>query len=205
MNVEEFLATFLASAGAASRATGLDTSVILAQWADETAWGSSSAWVDGHNYAGVSPGGHIASYASPAAGLDAYIATMNGSPQFGPRVRTGATPSAQCELLGSAHPVWAASGYNNGAGPGSALIAIIEANDFEQYDTTAPPPASPTPPQIGELDMISTEVVTTPEGVDQLQVLVYDPDTKAVDQYWQNVGSPTWNGPIVVVPPAAAA
>ena len=61
---------------------------------------------------------------------------MNSQPQFGPSIRKGTTPQAQCFLLGDCSPVWAASHY--GSPPGSTLVQIIVDNDLTRYDTAPP-------------------------------------------------------------------
>src|SRR5271170_4002821 len=70
-----FFAARVADARVAAGVLGWYPSVILAQWAVETEYGTSIAWVDWHNYAGVSPNGKIAHYPDNAAGLSAYIRT----------------------------------------------------------------------------------------------------------------------------------
>jgi hypothetical protein len=92
--------------------------------------------------------------------VDEYVSLMNRSPQFGPRIRQGTTPQAQAVLLGSAHPVWALAGYNNGNGPGSALIQIIADYNLEQYDAPPAPAPVPTPPSTGAKNMNCTDPAT---------------------------------------------
>jgi hypothetical protein len=126
----------LPEASRAAAATGLFTSVVLAQWADETDYGQSTDWTVKHNPGNISPGGVVASYPSLVIGVQAYIYTMNSQPQFGPSIRKGTTPQAQCFLLGDCSPVWAASHY--GSPPGSTLVQIIEDSDLTRYDTAPP-------------------------------------------------------------------
>ena len=114
----------------ASAATGVLTSVILAQWADETAYGTSNDWTVKHNPGNVSPGGVVATYPSLDAGVNAYILTMNGG--LYQAVKQAFGWQAQCIALGRSP--WASGHYDDGSGPGSALIAIITANQLWQYD-----------------------------------------------------------------------
>jgi hypothetical protein len=55
--MSSFIDPWLADAKSAHAQTGVLTSVILAQWLDETANFSSRAFVSGNNYAGVSYSG----------------------------------------------------------------------------------------------------------------------------------------------------
>lgn len=108
-------------AATAAAQTGVPAEAILAQWADETGFGTSSAFVSGHNFAGVSPGGSVASYPSYTSGLAAYIQTLNSPLYNGARV---ADPAAAAVALGQSP--WAASHYSaGGGGPGSDLLNIM--------------------------------------------------------------------------------
>lgn len=148
-------------AGAAARAaadTGLWTSVVLAQWCDETAYGTSRAFLYGNNFAGVSPGGVVASYPSQAAGLAAYVETMNLA-YYDP-VRAAKDAGAREQALALGASPWAAGHYEAiGGGPGSALVAIIDALDLMKYDG-AEGSLNPQPPRIGEPTMQCTDPVT---------------------------------------------
>jgi hypothetical protein len=121
--------------------TGLFVSLVLAQWADETEYGGPD-WSEFRNPGNVGDpaAGGQTTFPTLQAGVNEYINLMNTSPQFGPRIKQGATPQTQAILLGTAHPVWALGGYNDGNGPGSALISIISDYNLTQYDSAPPSP-----------------------------------------------------------------
>lgn len=119
--------------------TGVLTSVILAQWANETAYGGPD-WSVFHNPGNVGDpvaGGQMV-YPTLQAGVDAYISTMLLS--YYDAVRAATTWQAQASALGRSP--WAASHY--GSPPGEDLVQIIIANDLTQYDGPTPP--APLPP-----------------------------------------------------------
>jgi hypothetical protein len=136
MTPQDFVNEVLAQAQRGKGATGLEVSVILAQWANETGWGSSDFFSQGHNPAGISPGGNVAAYPSLEAGVDAWISTMELSYYNGVRAAEGR--QAQAVALGESP--WAGSHYDNGNGPGSMLIEIINENSLWLYDGAAPAP-----------------------------------------------------------------
>lgn len=135
MNPQDFINDVLAYAQRGAQ-TGLMVSVILAQWANETGWGSSPYFTDGHNPAGISPGGVVAAYPSLDAGVAAWIQTMD-LPYYD-AVRSAQGRNAQAVALGESP--WAGSHYDNGSGPGSMLIEIINENNLWTYDGPAPGP-----------------------------------------------------------------
>lgn len=127
-----FFTLALPYARRASQATGVLVSVVLAQWANETAYGTSNDWTVKHNPGNISPGGVVASYPTLDAGVNAWIATMNDGAYAS--VRAGRTWRAQAVALGVSP--WASGHYDDGTGPGSALIDIITTNKLWQYDPT---------------------------------------------------------------------
>lgn len=137
-----FFADVAPDAKIASARTGVPVSVILAQWAIETGYGTSSAWLTGHNYAGVSPGGHVASYTDRPSGLAAYISTL--SSQFYAAVRGAGSPSAAAVALGDSP--WAASHYG---GHGADLQTVITTNNLARFDTGATLVTGPAGPAGG--------------------------------------------------------
>ncbi|HLY84816.1 MAG TPA: glucosaminidase domain-containing protein [Acidimicrobiales bacterium] len=145
MTVQSFIADVAPDAAIASARTGLPESVILAQWGNETGWGTSDAWLRGHNYAGVSPGGSVGYYPDRASGLAAYISTMM-LPYYNSVRSAGTNPTTVAEALGASP--WAAGRYLNGkgGGPGSALVDEISAYGLTGYDTPAAAPVAPTVP-----------------------------------------------------------
>ena len=173
-----FITNNVAAAARCAADTGLWTSVVLAQWADETAWGTSHAWVYGHNPAGISPGGKIASYPSPGAGFAAYVLTMNLDYYVKVRDSRIDGPVAQALELGNSE--WAGGHYiaEGSSTPGSALVAIIDSMDLTAYDgaeesLNPPPKPKPAPAPIEEEEMTpfvaqeassEAEFVIWPEG-----------------------------------------
>lgn len=138
-----FFSKELTPAARAAADTGLFTSVVLAQWADETGYGTSSAWVYGNNPAGISPDGSIANYPSQAAGYAAYVETMNLD--YYDAVRAAKEQGALAQAYALGQSPWAAGHYTGaGEAPGQSLVDIIETNDLTAYDglesTLNPPP-----------------------------------------------------------------
>lgn len=128
-----FVSKYAATAARAAADTGLWTSVVLAQWSNETFYGTSRAFLLGNNFAGVSPGGVIANYPSQSAGLAAYIETMN-LPDYDP-VRAARSSGAREQAFALGRSPWAAGHYAGVDGvDGSALVSIMDALDLYAYD-----------------------------------------------------------------------
>lgn len=149
MSNASFFTTYLNDAKACSTQNGFLTSVILAQWADETGYGgslsnASTLW----NFAGISAGGGVNSFGTEALGIAAYVSNTKQSYLNNVRAASGST--AQCQALGkgagngTTGPYWAASGYDyNDYQAGHArgtfnfgvdLISIIKSYNLTQYD-----------------------------------------------------------------------
>lgn len=147
----QFFSKFATDAQIASAATGVLRSVILAQWADETSYGTSQAFTSGWNFAGVSYGGSVNGFPSQQAGLDAYIQVLNQSTYDSVRQEKGFRD--QCITLGKSG--WAASGYDvtdfNAGVPftklnwGIDLINIVNQNNLTKYDPSGSTDASGSP------------------------------------------------------------
>lgn len=143
MSTQDFINETLPYAQRGKAATGVLVSVILAQWACETGWGSSDYFSQGHNPAGISPGGVVAAYPSLDAGELAWEQTMELSYYDGVRGALGW--NAQCVALGESP--WAGSHYDNGNGPGSILLDLVKENALWTYDAPAPGPGPQPQPQ----------------------------------------------------------
>lgn len=147
-NVKTFVSQMGGYAQQAEAATGINASVILAQWGNETGWGSSSAWLNNFNPAGIgitSDAVAGASYGSPAGGVKAYIDFVNNNPRYQMVKNAGVNnPNAQAVAFGESG--WAAGQYNDGGGPGSSLISNLSM--FTPTGATATPAAT-TPTQAG--------------------------------------------------------
>lgn len=173
-----FISNNVAAAARCAADTGLWTSVVLAQWSNETFYGTSRAWVFGHNPAGISPGGQIADYPSLGDGLRAYVFTM-GLEYYAP-VRAARPQGAVAQALALGRSPWA-GGHYIGEGseePGSALVGIIESMDLTAYDgaeqtlnpqpqpSTAPPPPEEDEmnPFVAQESASAAEFVIWPDG-----------------------------------------
>lgn len=170
---DEFIALVLPYVRQAGAALDWWPSVILAQWADETDWGNSPAWINRKNPAGID----ITS--SSVAGPDfptyeaatlAYIEFAKGSNY---RPVTAAFPrGAQNQAIALGNSPWSAARYNNGGGPGSSLLAFMADYGLQRYDeaTPAPAPVDPTP-----------NPPTPPAYLEAENVQAYDPKSGG---YW---------------------
>lgn len=125
MSVQSFVDQMAPYALTAQNETGINANVILAQWANETANGTSPAFVNDFNPAGIGITSASVSgqdYGSIAGGVQAYINFVNDNSRYQAVKAAGVNnPQAQAVALGNSG--WAAGGYNNGGGPGSDLIA----------------------------------------------------------------------------------
>lgn len=134
----------------ASKATGVLPSVILAQWGCETAWGTSSDFVDGHNFAGISSGGVVIAYPNYPAGLEAYIEVLNLAIYEPVRAAAADGPDAEAKALGASP--WAGDHYQGDPPydyPGGVLVEEIADYNLAQFDallgSNGPEPAPPPP------------------------------------------------------------
>jgi len=133
----------------AAKATGVLPAVILAQWGCETAWGTSSAYVDGHNFAGISSGGVVIEYPTFAAGLAAYVDVLNLAIYEPVRAAAADGPVAEAKALGASP--WAGDHYEGDgayAYPGGVLVDEIESFNLASFDDLLDPtgPEPPKPP-----------------------------------------------------------
>src|ERR1700681_2688599 len=118
-------------------ATGLLPSVILAQWGNETGFGTSAAWRDLHNPAGIGWNGRTYfRYASTGAGVDGWIATMR-LPAYA-AVREAHGFHAQCFELGRSP--WAGGHYlaTPSGEPGAALVNLVLGHNLTRFDPPTP-------------------------------------------------------------------
>ena len=128
----------------ASEQTGIDANVILAQWGIETGWGTSYQWTQHYNPAGIgitSDSVQGQNYGSIGAGVAAYVNFVNNNSRY-QAVKSAQGAQAQAVAMGQSG--WAASGYNNGGGPGSSLLATM-GNLGVNADTGQAMPANALP------------------------------------------------------------
>lgn len=95
-----------------SEATGVSRRLLLAQWAEESGWGTSAAAVLNNNFAGIKPFGRFAAGPDPTyagfSSLDQFargdIAFLEQPRYLGLRTaaRAGASPAQQAALLAGA-------------------------------------------------------------------------------------------------------
>jgi hypothetical protein len=121
--INAFVSQYSAYAQQAAAATGLNAQLILAQWGNETAWGTEFAEKNNIGNVGVYGGGPNPSYATPQAGVQAYINEINSPAMAKVKATAGQSIAVQAAALGS-------SGYAGGdylaegsTQPGSALLA----------------------------------------------------------------------------------
>lgn len=101
--VSGFVQQYLPYAQQVSQQTGLPVAFVLGQAGWESGWGYSNAAANNNNFFGISPGGQLASYGSPAAGFQAYSGLINS--QY-PGAASGGSPLAIAQNL-------VAGGYNS--------------------------------------------------------------------------------------------
>ena len=135
-----FFADALPYAQQAHAATDVDTSVILAQWADEQGYDWPPLYNNPGNVGDPYAAGQQ-SYATVEAGVEAYISTMLLGYYVSVREAVGA--DAQCYALGQSP--WAGGQYMANGVPGEVLVELINEFNLTQYDGPTPTP-TPTPP-----------------------------------------------------------
>jgi hypothetical protein len=193
-----FVGRMEAEADRASAATGVLRSVILAQWGLETAWGSSPAWLNQCNPAGIGWNGHTyTSFATIAAGIDGWIQTMRLACYAA--VRAATTRNTQAVALGLSP--WAGGHYiAPPGGPGSALLDVIALYGLARFD-----PAPPPPPPLEEVPLYAGPFVAHD---DARQFIIWPNGTKtalgtAQDGTTLTTNPVTFEWPYVPLSPAA--
>ena len=128
MGQSDFIAVMAPWAKYASAQTGLDANLVMAQWGNETAWGTSHQWTANYNPAGLGitgPEVQGQGFGSINGGVNAYIhwITDGGANNRYYKVIHAGDATAQAVALGNSG--WAAGQYNAGSGPGSSLLQIM--------------------------------------------------------------------------------
>jgi len=117
----------------------LYASVLVAQMADETGWGTSELYRSAHNAAGITigpPTYHYAVYPTWDDFAKGYVATIHNG-LYG-AVLAADSAEAQARALGASP--WAASKYESVPGvPGSALLEIMQDAELYRLDLPAEP------------------------------------------------------------------
>jgi hypothetical protein len=169
-----FFETALPYAEQAHEETDVLVSVVLSQWADETAFGGPD-WSVYHNPGNVGDpaAGGQTTYSSLQTGVEAYIRTMNNGLYQAVKAQPGY--QGQCLALGDSP--WAGGHYIANGVKGLVLIQIIQEQGLTVFDGPAPPGPTPgpTPPagspivkpltgRYGTLNAPIVAVVPTPSG-----------------------------------------
>lgn len=113
---------------AAQNATGINANVILAQWGNETGWGTSSAFTKNFNPAGIGITSSSVSgqdYGSIEGGVQAYINFVNDNSRY-QAVKAAGVNNPQAQAVAFGNSGWAAGKYDDGGGPGSSLVADMQ-------------------------------------------------------------------------------
>jgi hypothetical protein len=151
---QAFIDDVLGDAHAAASHLGVPVSPILAQWANETGWGTSPAWRGGHNYAGVSTlthqqeafgaslfhGGPILAYPNRSDGLAGYLARWTDGVYDSTRAKWHAHADSRDVAMAIEESPWAAGHYG-----GDGLRRLIVEHNLTRYDGQAPPVPAPHP------------------------------------------------------------
>lgn len=138
----------------ASQQTGIPTSVILAQWAIETAWGSSKGARERNNHGGISwgagtlpswskaialdkrpanEGGNYMNYRSIDDFVSDYVTVMK-NPRYSAVRAAGQTPGLADDALALGKSPYAGGHYTSKGVQGQSLIDTIRANELWNYD-----------------------------------------------------------------------
>lgn len=138
----------------ASQETGIPASVILAQWAIETAWGTSKGAVTRNNHGGISwrsatppswstaikadprpasEGAYYLNYRSVDDFVSDYIHVMKGSAYTAVRA-AGKTPGLQDDAYALGASPYAGGHYTVNGVQGQSVVNTIRANELWKYD-----------------------------------------------------------------------
>lgn len=155
---ETFIAEVLGDAHAAASHLGIPVSPVLAQWCNETGFGTSDAWRNGHNYAGVSflepfqeglgahlgDQGEILFYPDRAAGLAGYIGRWADQVYTDTRASWAAHVHDAYQVAQDIEMSPWAGGHYGGDGLKKLMINF----NLTQYDGQPAPVPSPDPQSV---------------------------------------------------------
>lgn len=134
-HVQQFIDQQLPLARRGAEATGLPVSLVLAQWACESAWGRA-ALARAHNLGAITRGGRMATYASPDDFLSDWVRVMH-LPWYAEVLRAAAAhrPLEEIVRLLALSP-YDATQYRAGPAqpPGSLLLRVITGFALTEYD-----------------------------------------------------------------------
>ena len=194
-NDQAFIDEVLGDAHAAASHLGIPVSPILAQWCNETGFGSSDAWRNGHNYAGVSTletfqtqlGAHygdegaILFYPDREAGLAGYIGRWADEVYTDTRAAWAANAHDAYQVAQDIErSPWAEGHYG-----GDGLKALMIQRNLTQYDGQSAPVPAPGPEATpcGALPP-----GPPPAGQRLLKIGMHGPDVAVVQQAMANDG-----------------
>ena len=161
----------------------IPVSAVLAQWADETGWGTSELFRDAFNFAGVTgdadgqvrrlgarvrPDGFLA-YPTHEVGVQGYVMRWNDPVYNNTRNAWHADDSAIAVAKAMEASPWAAGHYNF-----RDLEVIIEDNDLTAYDSGDVP--QPGPPPVDHTPCGALPPGPPPAGTRLLRVGTHGPD-----------------------------
>lgn len=124
MSVASFVQQFLPQAQSVSNQTGLPVDYVLGQAGLESGWGTSNAAVTGNNFFGISPGGTLASYASPSAGFAAY-GSLVSTPNYSSAIAAAAAGGSAQQIAQSMND----SGYSTTPDYAARVSSAVSAVD----------------------------------------------------------------------------
>lgn len=192
---QTFINEVLGDAHAAASHLGIPVSPILAQWCDETGFGTSDAWLNGHNYAGVSTlekfqeelgahygdQGRILFYPNRAAGLAGYIGRWADEVYTDTRRAWQAHSHDPYQVAQDVEmSPWAEGHYG-----GDGLKRLMMQENLTQYDGQAPPVVTPPP---ADVPCAALAPGKPPEGHRLLKIGMRGPDVAVLQQLLANDG-----------------
>ena len=132
--------------------TSIPVSVIMAQMGDETEYGTSQAWLQCHNPAGIENGGtcsgiysYYPTYQDAAVGYANFYTQNANYANVLAVARSGGSPDAVAYAIGASP--WAGGHYAYNGIDGEALVSIIQTYNLTRYDKpgalSVPPSGSP--------------------------------------------------------------
>jgi len=150
----DFIDRVLGYAEQASEALHIPVSAILAQWIDETGWGTSQLFRDGYNFAGVTGnadlqveklGAHLGEggflyYPSHEVGMRGYVMRWNDPVYASTRDAWAADNSPLAVARAMQSSPWAEGHYDN-----RDLVDLIDNYGLTDFDNGAHPVPSPEP------------------------------------------------------------
>lgn len=153
MTTDQFIEDVLADAHAAASHLGIPVSPVLAQWINETGSGTSRAWREGHNYAGVSImegaqaqlGAHYAGegqilfYPDRHAGLAGYILRWADGVYDSTRQKWHDRNDSRDVAIAIEESPWAAGHYS-----GNGLRELIAEHNLTRFDGAGAPTGEPS-------------------------------------------------------------